>query len=80
MASIQATARKVFLSSLDVVLPDMLVKKALHRCGDMLTVNGRSYHLNRNVYVVGFGKAVYGKYFVFSFIEPTVYDLVSYCY
>ena len=61
MTSIQQIAKKIFISSLDAVTPFKLVTNALHRCGNILTVNGKEYKLKHNVYVVGFGKAVYGK-------------------
>ena len=51
---------EIFQAALDAIKPNTLVEGALHRTGDLLTVNNRSYKLNKNVHVVGFGKAVYG--------------------
>lgn len=61
---------EIFQAALDAIKPNKLVEKALHRTGDVLTVNNRNYKLNNNVHVVGFGKAVYGmifSYFAFLF-------------
>lgn len=51
----------IFQAALDSIKPRTLVERALDRTGDVLTVNGKSYSINKNVNVVGFGKAVYGK-------------------
>ena len=51
----------IFTSALESVAPERLVKFAVHRNGDNLKCNGKEYPLNKNVHVVGFGKAVYGE-------------------
>lgn len=46
-----------FQQSINDVLPDLCVQKALSVNEKILTVNGESYHLNNNVHIVAFGKA-----------------------
>ena len=60
MTSLQLLAKRIFLSAVDAVNPSKLVQNALHRHGDKLNINGVEYTLKHNVYIVGFGKAVYG--------------------
>ncbi|XP_037085526.1 glycerate kinase-like [Pollicipes pollicipes] len=52
--------RQLAAAAVDAVSPDQLVRRALQRHDDQLTVDGRSYTLSRNVYLVGAGKAVLG--------------------
>ena len=54
------TLQLIFTAALDSIRPEKLVKNALQRNGNLMTVKDRSYMLNKNVHVVGFGKAVYG--------------------
>lgn len=61
MSRLRNVAQLIFKSSLESVKPDKLVAAALHRSGNFLRVNGRSYELKNNVKVIGFGKAVHGK-------------------
>ena len=61
MSNLKAITQKIFQVSLESVLPRNLILKALHRNGNTLTVNNRTYNLENNVYVVGFGKAVLGN-------------------
>ena len=67
MSNLKAITQKIFQVSLESVLPRNLILKALHRNGNTLTVNNRTYNLENNVYVVGFGKAVLGNYAFLSF-------------
>ena len=62
MTSLECIAKKMFSSALKTVMPDQLVRNALHLRGNKLVVNKKEYELQNNVYVVGFGKAVYGEF------------------
>lgn len=55
-------ALSIFTSSINAVLPHQMINKQLQvsNNGMCLEVDGRSYQLDNNVYVVGFGKAVSG--------------------
>ena len=68
MSNLKAITQKIFQVSLESVLPRNLILKALHRNGNSLTVNNRTYNLENNVYVVGFGKAVLGNYAFLYFL------------
>ena len=58
--SLNQMARSIFLHAVDCVKPEELVKKSLHLVNtNTLSVNGTIYPLNKNVHVVGFGKAVH---------------------
>lgn len=59
-AAAGARLRRMAAVAVDAVAPDRLVRRAVTRHGDTLSVDGRSYALSRNVYVVGAGKAVLG--------------------
>ncbi|XP_076469732.1 glycerate kinase-like isoform X2 [Babylonia areolata] len=54
--------RNIFLTAVEAVMPRSLLQKAIHFDPDTnrLTVENRSYSVHRNVFVVGFGKAVLG--------------------
>ncbi|XP_066928701.1 glycerate kinase-like [Clytia hemisphaerica] len=54
------TLQLIFTAALDSIRPENLVKNALQRNGNLMTIKDRSYLLNKNVHVIGFGKAVYG--------------------
>ncbi|KAF0300296.1 Glycerate kinase [Amphibalanus amphitrite] len=58
MAPAGARLRQLAAVAVDAVSPDQLVQRTLRRTGDRLTVAGRQYELNHNVYLVGAGKAV----------------------
>ncbi|KAF0295080.1 Glycerate kinase [Amphibalanus amphitrite] len=58
MAPAGARLRQLAAVAVDAVSPDQLVQRTLRRTGDRLTVTGRQYELNHNVYLVGAGKAV----------------------
>ena len=55
-------ARDIFKEALNSVEPKHMVENVLQfeKQSSVLTVNDNIYHLNHNVYVVGFGKAVLG--------------------
>ncbi|XP_074644737.1 glycerate kinase-like [Tubulanus polymorphus] len=53
-------AKNIFERAVYHVQPKDMVDKALHREGDSLFVEGYEYELRKNVYVVGYGKAVLG--------------------
>ncbi|XP_022104039.1 glycerate kinase-like isoform X2 [Acanthaster planci] len=53
-------ARSIFAAGVDAVLPHRMVAKTLSCHGNCLTVSGKQYKVDHNVYVVGFGKAVIG--------------------
>merc|ERR1712013_627615 len=61
--SLNQMARSIFLHAVDCVKPEELVKKSLHLVNtNTLSVNGTIYPLNKNVHVVGFGKAVHSMW------------------
>ncbi|XP_060072763.1 glycerate kinase-like [Ylistrum balloti] len=53
---------KIFKRSTDAVMPRKMIERVLELSedGETLTVEGRKYALDKNVIVVGFGKAVMG--------------------
>ena len=57
---IKVDMRSIFDKSVRAVQPDSLVKKAIHVVGNTLIAGDRQYKLNRNCYLIGFGKAVLG--------------------
>ena len=77
MSNLKAITQKIFQVSLESVLPRNLILKALHRNGNTLTVNSRTYNLENNVYVVGFGKAVLGNYAFLHF--PICFLYLHFC-
>lgn len=58
--SLDQRAREVFSAAVESVQPDRVVRRSLERRGDQLEVAGRSFKLQHNVHLVGFGKAVLG--------------------
>ncbi|XP_002154323.3 glycerate kinase isoform X1 [Hydra vulgaris] len=66
----------ILYSSLENVAPEQLVKSAVHRIGDSLKCDNKEYVLNKNVYVVGFGKAVYR---MFGGLYPLINDHIVKC-
>ena len=58
---VSGLARKIFLSALESVQAEKLIRRAVKRRGDFLCVDGKEYLMKKNVFVVGFGKAVYGR-------------------
>ncbi|KAM6980210.1 glycerate kinase [Aplochiton taeniatus] len=58
--SLDFSAREVFAAAVKGVQPDIVVRRSVERRGDSLLVNGRSFTLNKNLHLVGFGKAVLG--------------------
>ncbi|KAL3853812.1 hypothetical protein ACJMK2_017321 [Sinanodonta woodiana] len=66
-ASVRKDSLKIFRSALDAVSPGQMIKRVLrvlkrenNHASAILDVDGREYQLHKNVYVVGFGKAVLG--------------------
>lgn len=53
-------ARKIYLFSVQAVQPNELIRNSVHIQSNEIEVQGKSYPINRNAYVVGFGKAVLG--------------------
>lgn len=60
MSSLEKRARAVFSAAVESVQPDIVVRRGLKRDGNKLLVGGQSFALSKNLYVVGFGKAVLG--------------------
>ncbi|XP_030634574.1 glycerate kinase [Chanos chanos] len=58
--SLEERARVIFAAAVEGVQPDSVVRRSLERRGDELLVSGRSFSLQRNLHLVGFGKAVLG--------------------
>jgi len=58
--SLKYIAGQLFQKSLKAVLPDVLVNNSIIRYNDVMVVNGSKYKLAKNLFVVGFGKAVPG--------------------
>ncbi|KAK3890806.1 hypothetical protein Pcinc_005265 [Petrolisthes cinctipes] len=63
--------RNAFLAGIDSVLPHKLVRGCLKQENNRLIINGNEYPLQKNVYIVGFGKAVAGM------VDPVVNRLVT---
>eukprot|EP00057_Strongylocentrotus_purpuratus_P013548 XP_011668022.1 PREDICTED: glycerate kinase [Strongylocentrotus purpuratus] len=53
-------AQQIFDAGVEAVLPNQMVKDALHLDGRILHVNGQQYMVNKNVHIAAFGKAVAG--------------------
>lgn len=60
LSALRRDARRLLEHGIEQVLPNALVSKAVLREGDFLRVGGQHVALERNVYLVGFGKAVGG--------------------
>ncbi|CAI9592693.1 unnamed protein product [Staurois parvus] len=64
MATLQADAHQIFQSAVSAVLPPRMLQRALvvkESSGSaVLQCGGREFWLDRNLYLVGFGKAVLG--------------------
>ncbi|XP_072025758.1 glycerate kinase-like [Amphiura filiformis] len=60
VAEVKGHARKIFDAGVEAVMPDRMVKNCLKFNGNELTVKDKSYAVDHNVHVVGFGKAVIG--------------------
>ncbi|XP_077582231.1 glycerate kinase [Stigmatopora nigra] len=60
--SLDLGARQVFAAAVEAVQPDVVVRESLSRQGDSVEVvgAGRTFRMENNVHVVGFGKAVLG--------------------
>ena len=64
-------ARHIFHVTIKSVLPHNLLSKTISRKGDVLIINGKQYAMKKNVYVVGFGKAVLG---MAAYLYPLIED------
>jgi len=60
MQRIKVDMRSMFDKCVRAVQPDSLLKNAIHVVGNALIAGDRQYKLNRNCYLIGFGKAVLG--------------------
>nr|CAD7394099.1 unnamed protein product [Timema cristinae] len=60
MNTIKRDMRKMFIKSVESVYPHHLVRKTLNVKDNVLTISDKQYMLNKNCYLVGFGKAVLG--------------------
>ncbi|XP_078678642.1 glycerate kinase-like [Branchiostoma floridae x Branchiostoma belcheri] len=60
VVQMKTDVRTIFNAAVDSVLPRQMVHNTLKLSGNVLNVQDRSYMLNHNVHVVGFGKAVGG--------------------
>lgn len=58
--SSQEHGLEIFHTAVSSVLPETMIKNNMRLMGDTLVVCDRSFHIQRNVYLVGFGKAVLG--------------------
>ncbi|KAF4529661.1 hypothetical protein B566_EDAN018186 [Ephemera danica] len=57
---LKENSKTIFLHSLSSVAPQTLIRNVLRREDDVLYINDAKYTLNRNLYLLGFGKAVLG--------------------
>lgn len=57
---IKVGMQSIFDKCVRAVQPDSLLKNAIHVVGNILIAGDRQYKLNRNCYLIGFGKAVLG--------------------
>ncbi|XP_033114564.1 glycerate kinase-like [Anneissia japonica] len=57
---ISSDAKQIFEAAVAAVLPHQMISRSLVVDGSRLLVDGCSYTLDRNVHMVGFGKAVIG--------------------
>lgn len=53
-------ARKIYRVSVQAVQPSELIRNSVRIQSNVIEVQGKSYPIDRNAYVVGFGKAVLG--------------------
>lgn len=60
MQRIKVDMRSIFDKCVRAVQPDSLLKNAINVVGNTLIAGDREYKLNRNCYLIGFGKAVLG--------------------
>ncbi|XP_066284880.1 glycerate kinase-like [Branchiostoma lanceolatum] len=60
VVQMKTDVKTIFNAAVDSVLPRQMVHNTLKLSGNVLDVEDRSYMLNHNVHVVGFGKAVGG--------------------
>ncbi|KAG9461138.1 hypothetical protein GDO78_017975 [Eleutherodactylus coqui] len=64
MATLQDDAHRIFLRAVSAVLPPRMLRKALtvrDTAGfSVLECGGKTFSLKKNLYLVGFGKAVLG--------------------
>ncbi|XP_028403959.1 glycerate kinase-like isoform X2 [Dendronephthya gigantea] len=60
MQKLQQDAFKIFMAGVRAVAPCKLTLEALKVSRDKLFIQDKEYHLNHNVHVVAFGKAVFG--------------------
>ncbi|CAH1265890.1 GLYCTK [Branchiostoma lanceolatum] len=60
VVQMKTDVKTIFNAAVDSVLPRQMVHNTLKLSGNVLNVEDRSYMLNHNVHVVGFGKAVGG--------------------
>ena len=58
MEKLQQDAFKIFMAGVRAVAPYKLTLEALKVSRDKLVIQDKGYHLNHNVHVVAFGKAV----------------------
>lgn len=69
----------IFTKSIEAVLPPKLIKEHIYLNGNTLHVYDKTYHISKNCYIVGFGKAVYemsielekilGQHLVWGFVS-----------
>lgn len=78
MAATSNIAKKIFASAMETIAPDKLARNSLHRRGDVLVVNDKEYRLKENVYVVGYGKAVLGRFTFSNFTFTCVNNFFIY--
>ena len=58
--SLKNNAASIFDAAIDAVHPEKMVKRVLQVHGNKFVVKGKEYHVNSNVYIAAFGKAVLG--------------------
>lgn len=58
--SMDTRARGVFAAAVEAVQPDAVVRQSVERKEDSVMIDGRTFALEHNLHLVGFGKAVLG--------------------
>ncbi|XP_043934851.1 glycerate kinase [Protopterus annectens] len=58
--SSQKHGLEIFRTAVNAVSPENMIKNNMSLMGDTLTVCEKRFHIHKNVYLVGFGKAVLG--------------------
>ena len=59
-SSLKKHCELIFKQGVEAVMPHRFIPQHLSVLGDRIMVGDKSYHISRNVYVIGFGKAVLG--------------------